>query len=50
MEEVSDSFLDLLRLQAGLLWVTVPNDLKRRSGEDLAREGNFHQRNKKERN
>lgn len=30
MEEESDSFLDLLRLQAGLLWDTVPNDLRRR--------------------
>ncbi len=29
MEEESDSFLDLLRLQAGLLWDTVPNDLKK---------------------
>lgn len=30
MDEESDSFLDLLRLQAGLLWVTAPNDLRRR--------------------
>lgn len=29
MEDVSDSFLDLLRLQAGLLWDTEPNDLCR---------------------
>lgn len=26
-EEVSDSFLDWLRLQAGLLWDIEPNDL-----------------------
>lgn len=30
MEEASDSFLDWLRLQAGLLWDTVPNDLRER--------------------
>lgn len=29
MDDESDSFLDLLRLQAGLLWDTDPNDLSR---------------------
>lgn len=28
MEEESDSFLDLLRLHTGLLWDTVPKDLR----------------------
>lgn len=31
MEEESDSFLDLLRLQPGLLWLNVINDLRRGS-------------------
>lgn len=29
IEDVSDSFLDWLRLHAGLLWNTVPNDLRK---------------------
>lgn len=30
MEEQSDSFLDLVKLQAELLWDTAPNDLRRK--------------------